>query len=279
MQPRLHGLDALRGILMLLGVVLHGGASYMASSATPEFPLRDPYRSPLMTIIIAIIHSARMPIFFFIAGFFSHYLYISRSNWSFVKNRVQRILVPFLVGLIILIPATLLSFLFALGSVSYDWDGAASVSYYSRYLYGIKLFGNIDEGNELSYLWFLYYLLICYVFVLVQALLWRDKFKLSHFKFWGLLCKYPYRYVFLIPLFLIFLTMPGSLLMTSATWLVDLRVLLLYLFMFWLGWLYWVHKDIVMEKKSNYSLILSFCFVVLLFVALSRQCWSMDVFG
>lgn len=87
-HDRLHGLDALRGFALLLGVVLHAGLSYLPESIwfTP-----DTRTSPVASAMFFIIHLFRMTVFFLIAGLFAHML-LSRRGWrAFALDRLKRI--------------------------------------------------------------------------------------------------------------------------------------------------------------------------------------------
>lgn len=92
---RLHSLDNLRAAMMWLGIVLHVAAIHMVG----ESPLiwRDKATSPLADLLMAFIHSFRMPVFFIVAGFFAAMLVQSRGPMGMLKHRFRRIAVPFLV--------------------------------------------------------------------------------------------------------------------------------------------------------------------------------------
>lgn len=93
-SPRLHGLDALRGGALLLGIVLHATLAYV-----PGFPwlVRDDSTTPAFGVLSMWIHLFRMPLFLFIAGFFAHLSLERRGTRSFVKDRLKRIGLPFVV--------------------------------------------------------------------------------------------------------------------------------------------------------------------------------------
>src|SRR4249920_861928 len=94
-SQRLHSLDNLRAAMMWLGIVLHVAAIHMVG----ESPLtwRDKATSPLADLLLAFIHSFRMPVFFIVAGFFAALLVQSRGAMGMLKHRFRRIAVPFMV--------------------------------------------------------------------------------------------------------------------------------------------------------------------------------------
>lgn len=88
---RLHGLDALRGGALLLGVVLHASMNYMQP---PIWLFPDDQSSPVASVVFFAIHLFRMTTFFLIAGLFAHMLLERRGTWGFVKDRLGRIASP-----------------------------------------------------------------------------------------------------------------------------------------------------------------------------------------
>ena len=92
---RYHGLDALRGMAMLLGIVLHAALPYIPN--VEAFWPVDESSSPLIATIFLFIHIWRMPLFFILAGFFAH-LYIRKKSWKgWWRNRLLRIGLPIIV--------------------------------------------------------------------------------------------------------------------------------------------------------------------------------------
>ncbi len=67
-QTRYHGLDALRGIAMMLGIVLHAALPYVEPYTWDDFSTYWPQDSDASFVIAVIndfIHSWRMPTFLF----------------------------------------------------------------------------------------------------------------------------------------------------------------------------------------------------------------------
>ena len=92
---RFHGLDALRGITMFLGIVIHAGLPYIPN--VQEFWPTDETSSHIISAIFQFIHIWRMPLFFMLSGFFAH-LIISKKSWrNWWGNRLLRIGLPVIV--------------------------------------------------------------------------------------------------------------------------------------------------------------------------------------
>ena len=95
MALRYHGLDALRGMAMLLGIVLHAALPYIPN--VQEIWPPDESSSHVVSTIFEFIHIWRMPLFFILAGFFAN-LVVSRKSWkSWWRNRLLRIGLPIIV--------------------------------------------------------------------------------------------------------------------------------------------------------------------------------------
>ncbi len=92
-SERLHALDNLRAVMMWLGIVLHAAAIYTVQP-TP-IPWRDQQSSLIADVLVVLIHSFRMPVFFILAGFFVALLVQKRGLRSTFKNRLLRLGAPF----------------------------------------------------------------------------------------------------------------------------------------------------------------------------------------
>ncbi len=109
---RHHGIDALRGAMMLLGVVLHLAINYVEGPEDGTWPFRDPARSPLAGLVVLAIHTFRMPVFFVMSGYFSAMLIERRGAWGYARNRAQRIVLPSVMSWVVIFPLTMLAFVF-----------------------------------------------------------------------------------------------------------------------------------------------------------------------
>lgn len=90
-SERLHGLDALRGAALLLGVVLHAAMSFFP---TQIWIVADDQRSVWASGLFFVIHVFRMATFFLIAGLFAHGMLSRHGVGGFVRNRLVRIAAP-----------------------------------------------------------------------------------------------------------------------------------------------------------------------------------------
>ena len=140
---RIHSLDALRAVMMLLGLVLHTALSYVPELSSGEWPYQDRQASDGFGWLVSLIHVFRMPAFFAVAGFFASFLVERRGTAAFLRHRLNRIGVPLAAGWVLLFPLTAVA-----------WVFAASRS-------GVPLAPGSEAGGfDLMHLWFLYQLLI-----------------------------------------------------------------------------------------------------------------------
>ncbi len=84
---------------MFLGLVLHAGVFFAYWPIDPKVPHADASMS--IHFLKESIHTFRMELFFLVAGFFSAMLCRSRGLRGFLSNRIQRIVIPF--GLCVLL--------------------------------------------------------------------------------------------------------------------------------------------------------------------------------
>lgn len=145
-SARIHGLDALRGVLMMLGVVLHCALAYIPDSS---WPFMDWTASSWNLKLITLgVHMFRMPAFFLLSGFFGALLWQRRGARAMLKNRVERIVLPFAVFVMVLYP--LVGFCFTFGGGVLD-DTAVPIQ---AALNEVMTLPFLPEGT--MHLWFLY---------------------------------------------------------------------------------------------------------------------------
>jgi surface polysaccharide O-acyltransferase-like enzyme len=108
---RLGALDALRGGAMLLGVYIHAALSYVPTHpAGLPWGVREERTSALLDALFWWIHAFRLPLFFVLAGFFAVRIYDGKGMRGFLSGRARRLLIPFGIANIILLPLCLLYF-------------------------------------------------------------------------------------------------------------------------------------------------------------------------
>lgn len=148
---RLDFLDATRAFALVLGVVFHASLSFV-----PVFmgwAVQDVSTSAWVTGFTTVSHAFRMELFFLLAGFFTRNAVQRRGAGEFLRARLIRIGIPFVVGWFLLRPLLVSGWI--LGSMSLR--GTVDIPEALRA--GVLSFSAFPEGLFTgTHLWFLYYL-------------------------------------------------------------------------------------------------------------------------
>ena len=158
---RLHALDAVRAYALLLGIVLHAAAAFVAG-----FPIPNWVDTPSngAAVMYYVIHMFRMSAFFLIAGFFARMVVERRGVKSFVRDRAKRIAVPLFLGWPLIFAFIAVGAV--LGALVHGMDYFRSLAAVSAPQTDAQAAGGGAAINT-AHLWFLYYLLIFYALALV----------------------------------------------------------------------------------------------------------------
>jgi peptidoglycan/LPS O-acetylase OafA/YrhL len=167
-SERLHALDAVRALALLLGVVFHAGFSFIPGMPPGLWAIVDTSPSTNVSTLLFTSHIFRMTLFFLIAGFFARLAFHRKGARAFWTDRGKRILVPLIVGWIALAPTM---------GVIWIWGLT-------------KTFGGTlpappadmppppAAAFRFMHLWFLYYLFLLYVLVIaVRGLVVRSSWR------------------------------------------------------------------------------------------------------
>ncbi|MDR3472182.1 MAG: acyltransferase family protein, partial [Devosia sp.] len=152
---RMHALDAVRGLALVLGVVFHAAFSFVPSRA-PIWVVADSHPSLTLGIAFFSLHVFRMTTFFMIAGFFARMSLGRRGVKGFVADRLRRIAIPLVVGWPLLFAAIVAVSLWAVMSARHGAPPTGPAPAFPRF-----------PNFPLTHLWFLYVLLELYAGALV----------------------------------------------------------------------------------------------------------------
>jgi len=158
-RERLHGLDAVRGIALLLGIVVHASMAWLPG-AQYFWVAHDTDPSAALGLAFYVPHMFRMLLFFLLAGFFGRMALERLGVRGFVRDRGRRIALPLLAGwpLVMAAVVTVLAWgtLLAQGALPQEPPPGPKFT---------------ADDFPLTHLWFLYLLLWCYAAMLaVRAL-------------------------------------------------------------------------------------------------------------
>ena len=137
---RIHWMDNLRTITILLVVLYHIGGVYESAGLWGWFWIVDDPDTMTWVGIMGIIFDVLvMPAMFFVAGFLVPFSLKNKTWQSFLKGKFKRLMIPWLVAVVTLIPAYKVIFLYSRGLPQEPW-----------YTYF-----HITNPNSQNWLWFL----------------------------------------------------------------------------------------------------------------------------
>lgn len=134
---RLHFFDHLRAVIILLVILLHASMTYMAFP--PEWwYVIEPDNSLGFTALVLLLDVANMQILFFIAGFFAYPSIEKHGPGLFMREKLLRLGLPWVVGVVFLAP--LVTYLIPLsrgiaGSYIEFWTGDFWGQFYQQSVY------------------------------------------------------------------------------------------------------------------------------------------------
>lgn len=231
--------------MMLLGLVLHTSLTYNVTPHGEDWPLKDPMTTHIFSdFIVLIIHSFRMPIFFIVAGFFGAMLFYQRGEVSMMKNRISRVVLPFLVFLVLLWPFIVFLYGYTQSVFSGEKDA---------FLIALQPLISLEAFIPQStfHLWFLYYLILITSVTLLVVLL-SSRVQLGSnviVDMFDKMIQRPLIRVLVVACIVFFTlsTLGTSMVMVSVSLIPDLNTFVYFIVFYWLGWL------IYLTRKHMYS--------------------------
>jgi len=139
-KNRIHWMDNLRTIIIFLVVLYHVGGVYESAGLWGWFWIVDDPDTFMASGIIGImLDTLVMPAIFFISGYLAVASLENKTGWQFVKGKAKRLLLPWLIAVLTLIPLYKVIFLFSRGLPQEQWT-----SYF-----------HLTNPNSQNWLWFL----------------------------------------------------------------------------------------------------------------------------
>lgn len=266
-NERVYALDALRGIMMLLGLVLYAASSYSSKSEWGTWRSKDPDNNFPFLVLVEYIHAFRMPVFFVAAGFFGALLFYKKGPKALLKNRWQRIVLPFIAGVLIIWPLVQTAFIFSIAA----FKGVANP--YSEVWQSIKSLGFIPF--KMTHLWFLYFLALLALASYLLAMLFnkRTSFTVAFNNVTLVVLKNLWVRIVALAIcyFLMLVWMGTAGIITSLTWIPNFIVLLLYFIFFGLGWMIFKTDSLQYLKTNSIAQLIA---ATLLFLAADFIPWQ-----
>lgn len=221
MKSRIYSLDNLRTFLIFLVVVLHSGLVYEAALETLWIVV-DPDKANNLGLLRMYLDVFVMFTLFYISGYFVLPSIHKKSTGKFISDKAKRLMFPWLVGVLTMIPAYKYIFLYSRGLPQEEWFTYFHIFQRS---YGNPFF--FADNPVQNWLWFLpilfsfqlIYLLMCkmgislrnisikygVLFTLVIGLIYSVIMSQSNLTGWHHSAIFHFQRERLIPYFLIFL--------------------------------------------------------------------------
>jgi len=162
-EERIYFLDNLRTFMIFLVVLCHAGGVYESSGIWGYFWIvDDPATNNLSGLVNIVLDIFMMPTIFFVSGYLAPVSLRNRTAWTFLKAKSARLLLPWIVAALTLIPLYKVIFLYSRGLPQEHWTS------YFHWSNGI--------WNQ-NWLWFLP---VLFSFNMVYLLLSRTKIRIPN---------------------------------------------------------------------------------------------------
>ena len=256
-------LDNLRWLIIFLVITLHAGCAY--SFYTTYWAVNDD-NSRFFDILLGILLLFEMPTLFFISGYFAIPSFSNKTAGSFINRKINRLAIPWLIGVVLLGPAKAIIYNYSRGDHSLSFFELFKILMINAFSLQTAPLETIDQFNH----WHLWYVSLLFYFFLifVVAIKMKQFLKLSlPFKTGGIASD---REILLV-LFLAALS--ASLLILAARfgifagkvrdpWLVIVTIfqfrtsnLILHFICFWVG-VYAFHRNWFSHEKPPGNMII-----------------------
>ncbi|MFT3746772.1 MAG: acyltransferase family protein [Agriterribacter sp.] len=261
---RIHGLDALRAVAMLLGILLHSAIAYKARPHT-NWLHDSEFSSWIFDFLYFILHSFRMPVFFLIAGFFARLLYYKIGEKKFILHRWKRVGIPFIGAMIFILPISVVPY----NIYMFIYRDGIPTDIAIR-----KAFLKVIGYNGLAHFWFLYNLLFFYFITIILLRckrfavfnrivkvisMWWHKVNINK-AIWFLAAS--------LPIWLCLIPEKGIFVLTDTTIVPDrINNLFFYGYIFALGWLFHIRSDVfaIFSRKCYMFILIGSVLAIILF--------------
>lgn len=158
-EERKHYIDNLRNMTILLLFPVH---TFMIWNDFGSLFYIWQGENKFLSTCIVLINPWFMPLLFVLAGISARYALEKRSNREFIKQRINKLLIPFLAGLVVLVPVqTLYARKFFQGYTGSLWD---NLCYFFTHLTD---FSGYDGAFTPGHLWFILFLFLISLAALV----------------------------------------------------------------------------------------------------------------
>jgi peptidoglycan/LPS O-acetylase OafA/YrhL len=159
---RIHWMDNLRTIIIFLVVLYHAAGVYSLTFQS-FWLVADPTYSDVLGIFNVVLDATVMPTIFFISGYLIPMSLRDKSGWAFLKSRFKRLMIPWGIAVLTLMPLYKVIFLYSRGLPQEHWT-----TYF-----------HFSPGNITSQNW-LWFLPVLFSFDILYVLLSKTNIKIPN---------------------------------------------------------------------------------------------------
>ncbi len=157
---------------MVWGLAYHALFSFTEIGAQ-DWLVQDSQHSFFVDNLLYLSHIVRMPLFFMLSGFFDTLYWQKYSPNAFIKQRLKRILAPFLLFSILFVPVWIALVVLAAHATS------SPTTMIQTIVFKMQTGERSLSGLPVGHLWFLYYLLMFSLIYAVGRLVIKSSFKIN----------------------------------------------------------------------------------------------------
>jgi len=119
---RIYFLDNLRTFVIFLVVLCHAGGVYESSGIWASFWIvDDPSVNNLAGLVNIILDIFMMPMIFFVSGYLAPASLQNKKGWAFLKSKSRRLIIPWIIAVLTLIPLYKIIFLYSRNLPQEHW--------------------------------------------------------------------------------------------------------------------------------------------------------------
>ncbi|MFX0073437.1 MAG: acyltransferase family protein [Candidatus Hermodarchaeota archaeon] len=261
-SQRRYDIDSLRVIAVILLIYFH---TAMIFNIWSVFHLKDNELSLEAALFVAFLNIWHMPLFFFLAGISTFYALNFRSGRKYSIERVKRLLIPLIFGILIVIPPQIYFERLAWWSETrhspINFNGTY-LEFYPQFFIGIYPNGNFS-WHHLWFLWYLFFISLITLPLLLR--LKKEKGQRHIFAIASYIEQGRKIFLLAVPLILVNVCLRW-IFPESHDFIFDWAAILFYLFIFVIGFLIVADSRFEDSIARNKALALVLGIVIAIFV-------------
>jgi len=165
---RRYDIDWLRFLAVVMLFLFHAARVF---NSEEDFYAKNGQVSEAMTHFVSFVHTWHMPLFFLLAGASTWFALCFRSGGDYTRERLRRLLIPFIFGILVIIPPQTY-----IGLISHSDYAESFLRYYPDFFRIIEddMDGYFLGGFTMGHLWFVFFLLL-FSLLAIPLFLWLKR--------------------------------------------------------------------------------------------------------